>query len=256
MHVATATKKHHKKNAKNHSKSISQVIKRRRRKRVASQASQKRIFYNFWLPKGIQKLIKIEQKALTIIDGNHFWALRVAIYRCGALRTRFWTDLGRIWKRFWTNLEPILDNFWNIKPFKEQHHITWHTYIHTCIHFATTNRLGQAECAKRLNPPPPACQGSSSVLNSGQTSAIWQLTDLEHLPGALRIPPGGSPRRSNRDWRFLTNSHPKSNAVLNAFWYPPEAISDGSGSQNGAKMEPKWSWKWDRKGFQARTSFF
>ena len=84
---------------------------------------------------------------------ERFGALRVAIYRCGALRLGFWTYLVRIWERFWTNLGSILDNSWHIKPFKEQHHITWHTYIHTCRSFATTNRLGQEACAKRLNNP-------------------------------------------------------------------------------------------------------
>ena len=107
------------------------------------------IFCHLLAPQRVPESTKIYQKALTTIDGNHFWALRVAIYRCGALRARFATDLGRFWERFWWNLGPIWDNFWNIKPFKEQHHITWHTYIHTCIHFATTNRLGQAECTKR-----------------------------------------------------------------------------------------------------------
>ena len=132
------------------------VLKNDINKKTTSQATcfaslLKRIFYNFWLPKGTQKSIKIHQKALTIIGTFYFWALRVAISRCAALRARFCTDLGRIWDRFWPNLGPILDNFWNIKLLKEQHHITWNTYIHTCIHFATTNRLGQAECAKRLN---------------------------------------------------------------------------------------------------------
>ena len=95
--------------SKNRPKSISEVIKGRLGKRLASQAPQKRIFYNFWLPKGTQKSIKIHQKALTIIGGNHFWALRVAIYRCGALRTRFWTDLGWILERFCDDFFGFLD---------------------------------------------------------------------------------------------------------------------------------------------------
>ena len=125
-------------------------------KKTTSQASclaslSKTHFLQFLAPKRIPKIHQNPttsaanhwSESLLSASGRHL-SLRSA---SGTILYRFGEDLDR----FWSNLGPILDNFWNIKPFKEQHHITWHTYIHTCIHFATTNRLGQAECPKRLN---------------------------------------------------------------------------------------------------------
>ena len=86
--------------SKNRPKSIAEVIKSRLGKRLASQATQKHIFYILLAPKRIPEVAQNRKKALTLIEGNYFWALRAAICRCGALRTRFSADLGWIWDDF------------------------------------------------------------------------------------------------------------------------------------------------------------
>ena len=101
--------------------------------------------------------------------------------------------------------------------------------------------------ASSINPPPPACQGSSSVLDSDHLLPYGNLPDQEHLPAALRIPSCRSPLGGN----FCSKIASKINAIPSCLLMPSGSDFGWSwqpqGSKMEAKVEPNPSPKWCRQ---------